>query len=204
MAAGLTARYTDAVQRHRDEWCGVVWLAGLWLAHLRRSDGVPLLPPDVAWAGAAVWTLVLAGMGLRIWAAANLEKNRFTRPAGPYRLMRHPLYAGTILISLGYFLSLGIPATGLVLWAGLIAGIFLPVLRKEERELAAKFKRDYGRYLATVPALVPDLAALPAALRTSAATFARAGRNFGLRALWFPVLVPALGWLLRWLNGRFA
>jgi len=83
-----------------------------------------------------------------------------------------------------------------------VAGIFLPVLRKEERELAARFPKAYGRYLKQVPPLWPKFGAVGTALRTSGFTFERAGRNFGLRALWFLLLVPALSAALSWLIHR--
>jgi len=194
----FSTNVVDAIQRHRDEYCLVVWAAGFGIAAVRHPAADNLLTLDPVGPAAAAWLLILAGVGLRIWAAANLEKNRFTRPTGPYALMRHPLYAGTLLISLGWFLSLGLPVTGLALWIAMLFGIFLPVLRKEERELAARFPGGYGRYLTQVPALWPKVGAIPAALRSSGFTLERAGRNFGLRALWFLILVPALSALLAW------
>lgn len=198
----MNARLLNEVQRHRDEYCLLVWAVGFGIAASQHAAAVNLLTGrPFGWAGLA-WGLVLAGVALRIWAAANLEKNRFTRPTGPYALMRHPLYAGTLLISLGWFVSLGLPVTGLTLWAVMLAGIFLPVLRKEERELAARFPKAYGRYLKQVPPLWPKFGAAGTALRTSGFTFERAGRNFGLRALWFLLLVPALSAALSWLIHR--
>lgn len=147
----------------------------------------------VAW---LVWALLLAGVGLRIWAAANLDKNKFGKPAGPYAVVRHPLYLGTLLISLGFFLSLDMPATGLLLWLGLLGGVFYPVLNKEERELKVWYPQPYGRYVRQVPRLLPNPLALGQAVRTSEFSIKRVRRNFGWRALWFLALVPALNGLL--------
>ncbi len=195
-------RLVDAIQRHRDEYCLAIWAAGFGIALWREAPAANLARLDPMGPALGAWALVLAGVLLRIWAAANLEKNRFTRPVGPYLLMRHPLYAGTLLISLGWFLSLGMPLTGLALWLAMLGGIFLPVLRKEERELAARFPAAYGKFLREVPALRPRLGSLGAALRSSAFTAERAGRNFGLRALWFLLIVPVLSEALAWALGR--
>ena len=206
---GLADRYTDAVQRHRDEYSILTWLVGfvatVMESRAAAAHGAALGVPDLlGWPlaplAAAAWLLVLAGVGMRVWAAGNLDKNLFSRPAGPYRLVRHPLYLGTLLISLGFFLSLGAPVTGGLLWLVLMCGIFLPVFRKEERELAARFPA-YRRYLAQVPALVPSPASAGAAVTSNRFSWVRSRRNFGLRALWFLPMVPALNWALRWCTG---
>src|SRR5262245_16872081 len=46
---------------------------------------------------------VMAAVGeiLRFWAAGHLEKGREVTQSGPYRLTRHPLYAGSAIIALG-------------------------------------------------------------------------------------------------------
>jgi len=195
--SGPKSRYTDFVQRRRDELCMAFWLAGLAVAWAVKAPAVDLAL--IAPVSSAAWILALAGIGMRIWAASNLEKNRFTSPTGPYLLMRHPLYAGTITVSLGFFMSLGIPATGIMLWAGMIGAVFLPVIRKEERELAGWFPRNYPAYARRVPRLLPDPRTLPEAVLTSRSSLARAKRNFGLRALWLVPAVLGLNQLLVWL-----
>jgi len=196
-----STRYTDFVQRRRDELCFLAWGAGFVLAWRLGSRGVNLVlldPPSLA---IGAWFLLVAGVGLRLWAAASLEKNSFTRPRGPYILVRHPLYLGTILISLSFFLTTGLVVGGAVLWAGLVAAVFLPVVRKEERELSAWFPGSYPAYLRRVPRLLPALGALPRAVMASGSSARLVARNFGLRALWLLPLVPALGLLLGFLQG---
>src|SRR5215208_4871773 len=41
------------------------------------------------------------GEAIRIWAAGHLEKGREVTTSGPYRLTRHPLYAGSTIIGAG-------------------------------------------------------------------------------------------------------
>lgn len=72
---------------------------------------------------------------------------------GWYRYMRHPLYAGLILIFFGYFLY--VPN-----WASLIHLLallgYLPVgIHYEEQNLLALYGSDYAAYKNEVPAIIP-------------------------------------------------
>jgi protein-S-isoprenylcysteine O-methyltransferase Ste14 len=72
---------------------------------------------------------------------------------GPYAHIRHPQYAGFVLVMLGF----------LVQWPTLLTLAMFPVLvfmyvrlaRREEREVAAEFGEAYARYAARVPAFFP-------------------------------------------------
>lgn len=72
---------------------------------------------------------------------------------GPYARIRHPQYAGFVLIMLGF----------LVQWPTILTLAMFPVLvfmyvrlaRHEEREVAAEFGEAYARYAARVPAFFP-------------------------------------------------
>ncbi len=187
-------RLVDWVQRRRDHICFVFWVmaAAVALASpaAREADLVKFRPAGQA---VAAWLLMLAGIGLRVWAAGNLVKNEFTHPRGPYCLVRHPLYLGTLLISMGFFLSLG-SLGGIVLWLGLLFLVFVPVLSKEERELLEAFPGPYAGYRSRVPALAPNLARLGEAWHTSRFSLRRSRDNFGLRSLVFIPLVPGLTW----------
>ncbi len=187
-------RLVDWVQRRRDHICFAFWMmaAAVALANPagREADLLRLAPLGRSF---AVWVLLLAGIGLRVWAAGNLVKNEFSHPRGPYCLVRHPLYLGTLLISLAFFLSLGTLA-GLFLWTGLLLLVFVPVLAKEERELLEAFPDSYAAYRFRVSALIPGPARLGEAWRTSRFSLRRSRANFGLRSLIFIPLVPALTW----------
>lgn len=73
--------------------------------------------------------------------------------AGPYARIRHPQYAGFVLIMLGF----------LVQWPTLLTLAMFPVLlwmylrlaRHEEHEMEAEFGEDYRRYAAATPAFLP-------------------------------------------------
>lgn len=72
---------------------------------------------------------------------------------GPYAHIRHPQYAGFVLIMLGF----------LVQWPTILTLAMFPVLvfmyvrlaRYEEREVAAEFGETYASYAARVPAFFP-------------------------------------------------
>ena len=77
--------------------------------------------------------------------------------SGPYARIRHPQYAGFILIMLGF----------LVQWPTLVTLLMFPILvymyvrlaRSEEREAEAAFGDEYRRYVARTPAFFPHLSA---------------------------------------------
>lgn len=123
---------------------GAGWLLG---------KAVPLALP--AW---AIWpggVLVLAGVGLAIWAercfkavgtaAMPWKPTTSIATAGPYRFTRNPMYLGLLAAQLG---------TGLMLreaWIVLLAGLTFLVLHvgvvlREEAYLSAKFGAGYDSW----------------------------------------------------------
>ena len=77
---------------------------------------------------------------------------------GPYAYVRHPQYAGFILIMLGFLLQ----------WPTLLTLIMFPVLvtmyvrlwRREEREVLIEFGASNRRYMDCTPAFLPKLSGL--------------------------------------------
>ncbi len=100
----------------------------------------------------------LVGLGLRSWGAGHLVKNDALIMTGPYAYLRHPLYAGTILIATG-FAVLFVGWLGLALVAGIwpwFAFRYFP--RKESSEgarLEALYGYEFASYREAVPALWP-------------------------------------------------
>jgi protein-S-isoprenylcysteine O-methyltransferase Ste14 len=110
-------------------------LAGvvLWLA-------TPAWP--TWWAGALI---AACGEVLRVWAAGHLEKGREVTRSGPYRFLRHPLYAGSTLIGIG----VAIASRNLIVAAviGAYLGLTLTAARRsEEAHLREKFGDAYDAY----------------------------------------------------------
>ena len=73
---------------------------------------------------------------------------------GPYAHVRHPQYAGFILIMLGFLFQ----------WPTIITLIMFPILvtmyvklaRREEREVLEEFGEQYARYAAATPEFIPS------------------------------------------------
>jgi protein-S-isoprenylcysteine O-methyltransferase Ste14 len=103
--------------------------------------------------------LVAAGAALRFWGAGYLVKNERLSVGGPYAHLRHPLYAGTLCLAVGF----GVIAGG---WAlVLVLGCFLPLFflyyfpykeRVESARLERRHGSAYAEYHRAVPALLPS------------------------------------------------
>ncbi|WP_057937087.1 methyltransferase family protein [Algoriphagus resistens] len=75
------------------------------------------------------------------------------KTTGLYSKVRHPLYAGLILIFLGYFLVAGTLSSAIHLGCLLL---YLPFgIYFEEKNLVAQFGEAYQNYRSEVPALIP-------------------------------------------------
>jgi protein-S-isoprenylcysteine O-methyltransferase Ste14 len=107
--------------------------------------------------------MVALGLAFAVWARVHLgrnwsgtvtvKENHELIRAGPYGLVRHPIYTGLLLAILGTAIAFGE-------WRGLLAFGFLTVafsfkLHREERFMSESFPNDYPRYRAEVPALIP-------------------------------------------------
>jgi protein-S-isoprenylcysteine O-methyltransferase len=122
-----------------------------------------LLPGWVYWPGVI---LMLLGIALRQWAIAVL--GRFFSPAvvvqhghhliqrGPYRVIRHPSYAGSIVTLVGVSLALRT-------WPGLLAALVITLviygyrMSIEEEALRTAFGQEYERYAQRTWRLLPYL-----------------------------------------------
>ena len=140
-----------------------------WLAELSEMLGFFLL------AAATLW---------RIWCALFIAgtKNGELSTAGPYSIVRNPLYLGNLAGIVGFGFAVEQPVLAVVL--GLVFALFYPsvVLREEER-LASLFGERYAAYRRAVPRWVPDwsLYQEPATVTVSP----RRMRGAILDAMWF-------------------
>lgn len=91
--------------------------------------------------------VALVGQLLRIWAAGHLEKSREVTRSGPYRFTRHPLYAGSALMGLGFALASASWVAGFIILLYLVTTITIAV-RAEEAFLRATFGDTYDHYAA--------------------------------------------------------
>lgn len=104
------------------------------------------------------------GLGFAIWARVHIGRNWGTPmtqkeepelvTSGPYRLVRHPIYAGLLVAGIGTSVALS--------WAWLIAVAlaaiyFVDSATVEERYLTEQFPDRYPMYKRTTKMLVPFL-----------------------------------------------
>lgn len=100
--------------------------------------------------GGGFWLLASA------WKVLHAAQRTHTlATAGPYATIRHPQYAGFVLILFGFLLQ----------WPTILTLAMFPVLvfmyvrlaRREAREMANEFGDTYRRYAAATPAFFPNL-----------------------------------------------
>ena len=94
-----------------------------------------------------LWGSVVAtaGESLRIWAAGHLIKSREVTSSGPYRWIRHPLYAGSSIMGIGLLIAANSPVVALLIALYLLTTI-IAAIRSEEAFLREKFGDRYDRY----------------------------------------------------------
>jgi protein-S-isoprenylcysteine O-methyltransferase Ste14 len=119
--------------------------------------------------------VALLGETIRIWAVGysgvTTRAEIVTAPrlvtAGPYAIVRNPLYLGNVLIALGFWLAFAgavapvVAATLLGVVLVLVVGVYAVIVPLEEEYLATTFGALYQRYRSVVPRAVPSGRALP-------------------------------------------
>lgn len=146
-------------------WRGGGWRSTLLLAlQFAAMIGVAVtgvvVPPNLPLAA-----LQLAAFGLMGWTFALLGVGRFNaRPevhararlvvAGPYRVIRHPMYVAVLALALAWLLG-RFTWPGLACWIALLA-VALAKMPIEERALAARFP-EYEEYRRRTARLLPGL-----------------------------------------------
>lgn len=74
---------------------------------------------------------------------------------GIYARLRHPQYAGFILIMIGFLLQW--PTLVTLAMFPILAVMYVKLARRESREALAQFGEQYARYAALTPAFIPRL-----------------------------------------------
>jgi protein-S-isoprenylcysteine O-methyltransferase Ste14 len=126
-----------------------------------RGIGQIALPDWVAWLGVA---LMAVGIALRIWAnrvlgayytrTLRIQSGQRVVREGPYRLIRHPGYAGALLMWLGAILATRNWITLVVVGLSVIS-VHLYRIATEERMLASALGGDYQSYMADTKRVIP-------------------------------------------------
>jgi len=186
--AGAFARHRILVSR----------LFVLALVALLLTTRRPFLPGGAAGSAAAGagFLLVMAGMLGRLWSLLYLSgyKSRQVVDAGPFSVVRNPLYGFSFLAALGLVLV----ADHLWLAAGLLGAfvLYYPfVVRSEEEGLRRRLGTEYEAYCRRVPRFWPRprLYRRPERWDVDLKRYGQAWRD----ALWFPLALLLLGLLKR-------
>jgi protein-S-isoprenylcysteine O-methyltransferase len=119
------------------------------------------LGPIVGWVGVAV---MICGLAARLWSQAvlgryytstlRLADDQPVLASGPYRLLRHPGYAGLLLAWLGAGLATANWAVALAI-ALLMVFVYAYRIAAEEAMLVGSFGDRYKDYMARTWRLVP-------------------------------------------------
>jgi protein-S-isoprenylcysteine O-methyltransferase Ste14 len=112
----------------------------------RQGVSDALLIAGTAW---AVWSLVSLGRNVSVLAQARSVVSQ-----GPYRWIRHPLYAGELVSALGVAIAMNTVAAGAV-WL-MLCGLQVYRALREERVLLQALP-DYGDYRRRTAALLPGV-----------------------------------------------
>ena len=98
--------------------------------------------------------LILAGLSMRSWAAAVLQKCHSLATSGPYSMCRHPLYVGSTLMLVGFCVLIGDVLTAAVLLSTWCI-TYPATVAREEALLMRLFPADWGPYAAATPRVFP-------------------------------------------------
>jgi len=104
----------------------------------------------------AGYILLLCGLLLRLWSILYIggRKGSELQTKGPYSLVRHPLYLGSLLLGVGFALiTNNLVVLGLVVLFFILQYTF--TIRNEEQELIAIFGDRYLEYKRKVPCFLP-------------------------------------------------
>jgi protein-S-isoprenylcysteine O-methyltransferase len=141
----------------------VLSIAAVGLAPFFNARGIGqiALPDWVAWLGVA---LMVAGIALRIWAnrvlgayytrTLRIQTGQSVVRSGPYRLIRHPGYAGALLMWLGAILATRNWITLVVVCVS-VTSVYLYRIATEERMLARALGGDYQAYMMDTKRVIP-------------------------------------------------
>src|SRR5690242_17667132 len=138
---------------------GLVALLSFLLLRLFKPGSLAVHAPSLRALGAI---LVLAGLGLAVWARVHLGRNwgmpmtQKDEPelvtSGPYSRVRHPIYSGSLLAIFGTALAINLYWL-LALVA--IGAYFIYSARVEEKLMSASFPTAYASYRAKSKMLIP-------------------------------------------------
>jgi protein-S-isoprenylcysteine O-methyltransferase Ste14 len=153
LALVLVRRPAQAITQSAADWFTAY--AGALAPILLTPGGHPLIDPRICGG------LMVLGLLINLYGKACLARsfglvaaNRGVRLSGPYRVVRHPIYAGNAVTQIGFLL--GNPT--MFNLALCLAGLALQVIRLQAEEKLLGQDPIYVEYMAKVPyRLAPGL-----------------------------------------------
>jgi protein-S-isoprenylcysteine O-methyltransferase Ste14 len=147
-----------------------IYLLAGWLG--RHYPGLDLLSHDaghlwwtlLGWQGDPHWnplhllSTLLIGGGFVLLAASwrvlyEAQRQHTLAVTGPYARLRHPQYAGFVVIMLGFLLQW--PTLLTLFMFPMLVTMYVRLAHREEREVLSEFGEVYARYAVTTPAFFP-------------------------------------------------
>ena len=136
-------------------------IVGFLLPRLSIFRFLDIAPVSPVLSGIGV-ALCVAGMAVMVWARQCLGRNWSQTVAlkqghelvtsGPYRYVRHPMYAGGIVACIGSAIAAGGPWIFLLI---ILGGLFLWRVGAEDRLMAQQFPDEFLQYKRRTKALIP-------------------------------------------------
>jgi protein-S-isoprenylcysteine O-methyltransferase Ste14 len=101
-----------------------------------------------------MWLALGARIQIGYFTSGGTPERPVLVKTGVYRYIRHPIYAGTFLVTFGWTLIYGAPVTAILTLV--IGGIFARRrIKAEEAALLARFGEEYDAYVRETDALIP-------------------------------------------------
>ncbi len=139
-------------------WLGFILFVAAWVhpfgpVAMRRTVSLDSAAVAICALGLFVALYSRKLLGAEWSRDVELKQGHKLVESGPYRFVRHPIYAGHLLMGLGTAVASGL----LVAFVGLasFAAGFWIKLNQEERLLQRGFPDEYPAYKARVKALIP-------------------------------------------------
>jgi protein-S-isoprenylcysteine O-methyltransferase Ste14 len=135
---------------------GVAGAAASVAPSLRMPGAARVIGVIVMWLGLATRVWAIAALGAAFRTTVEVDPGQTVVSGGPYKRIRHPAYAGLLLIAAGFALAVGN-------WLSLVLCLLLPLpgilwrIHVEEAELERVLGDAYRTYQGKTTRLIPWL-----------------------------------------------
>ena len=108
----------------------------------------------VMWAGLFIRVWAVSRIGLAFTTVVMAHENQKVVTNGPYRFIRHPAYAGSMLIFIGFGISMG-NIIGLALIIAVIFFGYFQRIKVEEHVMLSTIGDEYRKYMEKTKRIIP-------------------------------------------------